>query len=83
MTITEQIADKYKDEPKGTSEIIETSAHASHNRIHKKITKSKLDACTQTSEQVIDMCFNALCLLNKGNSVFVLDDMHHTDREPQ
>ena len=81
MTVAEQILDKYRDESKDEQSRLLRHPHVQAIiNFSRKSQREKLDACTQTPEQVTDMCFDNLCLLNKGNSVFVLDDMHHTDR---
>ncbi len=76
MTITEQINDKLRNNP-DLSDTAEAKALENYDKQSQKI---KLRYAEKKPDKLLQLCSNAIKIMNHGKTPLVIDDLHHADR---
>ncbi len=76
MTIAEQINDKLRND----TDLSDTAEAKALENYDKQPQKIKLRYAEKKPEKLLQLCSNAIKIMNHGKTPLVIDDLHHTDR---
>ena len=76
MTVAEQILEQIR-RTDGLENSPACVALSDYDRLSQM---EKIKIAQKTPQEIIQLCKNAIRLMNNGAIPFVLDDLHHTDR---